>query len=57
MCIALQGYFIYVFGRTGGTYTDVGFDDPDRIAFDCNVYKEGSTLSSGQYGVWIYNNN
>ena len=57
MCIALQGYFIYVFGRTGGTYTDVGFDDPNRIAFDCNVYKDGSTLSSGQYGVWIYNNN
>ena len=61
VCMNVGDYFIYAFGRTGGTYGNVGFDPEaeiggkKRLVFDCNVYKDGTTLSSGQYGVWIYN--
>ena len=64
MCVSMNGYFIYAIGRTGGTYGGVGFD-PDavdiggkkRLVFENHINKDGETLSSGQYGVWIYNNN
>ena len=63
-CLSISGFFVYAFGRTGGTYGGVGFDPnavdgigKKRLVFDCNVYKDGETLSSGQYGVWVYNNN